>query len=229
MISKTIGVTDTTGIHPASIKLPSGRISIEKSNTLSTPIPAAQQHSKRNAIILLSVIFIIFAVLLAVYLFWFKTPPEIKEVASVPPTTSTPHVEIKDVDNPALPKTTENAPAIVEPPKETKTTAISEPTKPKMPPTTENISPAGKTAAQAFEEQGKSATKSPPIEVDTSVDEARRKALEEEKRRSDERKRQQAALAAKRRKLNQEARLQTPPPPPPQQDVPLITDFKRVK
>jgi serine/threonine-protein kinase len=119
MVSRTIGVTDTTGLHPASIQLPKGKqLSLVKPTPLSettSTTTASQQASKRNAIILLSGIFIVFAALLAVYLFWFKTVPETKETVIVAP-TSVPSVETNH-----QPKTPESVPTtvvpIVEPPK----------------------------------------------------------------------------------------------------------------
>ena len=74
MVGRTIGVTDATKIHPASIKLPSERITSVKPTFTSEGV--SQQASKRNVILLISGITVVFvAILTAAYLFWPEAGP----------------------------------------------------------------------------------------------------------------------------------------------------------
>jgi serine/threonine-protein kinase len=75
MVGRTIGVTDVTGLHPPSIKLPSGRITSVKSASSSESI--SQQASRHNVIILIAGITIVLVAILATgYLLWPKAVPE---------------------------------------------------------------------------------------------------------------------------------------------------------
>lgn len=83
---RTVMVGGTTGLtepHTPSIKLPSGRITSVK--PASTPESTSQQASRRNVIILLSGVTVVFIVILTVaYLYWPKTGPETKMAVSPP-------------------------------------------------------------------------------------------------------------------------------------------------
>lgn len=81
------GTTGITGAHTPSIKLPSGWITYVKSSSSSesTPAPASQQASRRNVILLLSGITVVFiATLTAAYLFWPETEPKTEKTVSIP-------------------------------------------------------------------------------------------------------------------------------------------------
>ena len=73
MVGRTTGATGLTGLHTPSIKLPSGRIT--SVNEAPSSESLSRQASRRNVIILLSGVSVVFlALLTAAYLFW----PEVR-------------------------------------------------------------------------------------------------------------------------------------------------------
>ncbi|MFI3185117.1 MAG: serine/threonine-protein kinase [Methylococcaceae bacterium] len=221
MVGRTIGVTGATGLHPPSIKLPSGRITSVKSAPLSEAA-ASQQTSKHNVIILIAGITIVLVAMLAIgYLFWPKTVP--KKVETAPPLTVKAVEGITTTGN-----TTTGGPTTEGTKTEEATTGDTIPTgattgepatkvqatEKKNPPKDAGKSSAIEELKKGLGERGVSGTN--PTEGDakddTTADEAKQKASEEEKRRVEiERKRRQV-LADAKRKADREARGQVQPP-----------------
>jgi serine/threonine-protein kinase len=194
MVGRTIGVTDATNIHPASIKLPSGRIASVKSAPLSEAA-VSQQTSKHNITILIAGITIVFLAILEIgYLLWPKTVEGTKTK------------EVTTVDTTPTGATTEGQ--------------TTEGTKTKGATTGDTIPSGAITRGQTIEgtknkdsayealikEQGKPT--SPTGGDNKAADEAKQKAIEDEKRRADNERQQQRAQVDAQRKSDQKAQRQ---------------------
>ena len=184
MVGRTIGVTDATGLHPSSIKLPSGRISPEKS-ALSSEL---QQASRRNIILLVSgIVIVLIAILTAAYLFWPETQSKIDTAVSSPLTgqeTGTPPIDT----NTTVPVTRGTVP-VVSPPKITATGDGN--------PLIKDVSKSSAIdeLVKGLGKQGGSQTQVNKKDDNVATDETKRKASEEEKRKTEIKREREQALA----------------------------------
>ncbi|MGR8998498.1 MAG: protein kinase domain-containing protein [Gammaproteobacteria bacterium] len=231
MVGRTTGATGITGFQTPSIKLPSGRITSVKQ--ASTSELASQPASRRNVILLLSGIAIVFvAILTAAYLFWPETKQEKKKTVSSPLTELEPAngTVSGGTSTPALPAIDTTATGSA--------TGVNEPAKEVTPDTTAPIVPTPDITATQGGSPSKDAVKSsareelekrlsnqpvtetkptaPDAKDDKAADEAKRKALEEEKIRAINDRKRRKALTDAKQKADQVARRQAQPKPKPQ-------------
>jgi serine/threonine-protein kinase len=152
MLNKTMGrSTDPTGLHPSSIKLPSAKINIDKSAPLPQAEISPEQTSKRNAMILLAGICVIFVVIsVAAYVFWPKKETDKPGIA-----TGTPTGEVTKTE----PSTTGN--------KTGTEVNTGNPTETKTEPATTVTTPIGTSGEIPKTELPSTEIKTPPVENKT--------------------------------------------------------------
>ena len=104
MVGRTIGVTDATNIHPASIKLPSGRITAP-----GTPIATSDiEHAalQRRFWLVTAVIAVALAAIFAVaYIYWPKSEPDKTDQATT-------QVDREPNESATSPQTTNDVPGL---------------------------------------------------------------------------------------------------------------------
>ena len=215
MVGRTTGATGITGFHTPSIKLPSGRIASAKSVLSSES--ASQQASRRNVVLLLSGITVVFvATLTAAYLFWPETEPEtekvvtVQETANGSPAGGTPPAVITPIDTSTTGSATGGT-VSAEKITPDKTTTVAP--APEITATREGIplkEQKGGSAIEAFENRRKELgllelTPVKEDQRDMKTDEIQQQADEEKKKRAEQaRKRREFAEAMRRKEKDKE-------------------------
>jgi len=198
MVGRTTGATGLTGFHTPSIKLPSGRITSAKSTPLSES--ASKQASRRNVILLLSGITVVFvAILTAAYLFWPESGPKTGNLGSSPLTVQETAGDIPAGEPPPAVITPIDTPAPIVTPPEITTPGGGNP------PKDEGKSSAIEELKKGLGEQGALETNptGAGTKDDKTADEANQNAIEEQRKKNQEAQRKKNQEA--QRKRDQEA------------------------